>query len=138
MSAPSNSLTTQYNLRWSEELKEKIVDSSKDNNRSINQEIIARLEQSFLKEHSPPAPTKKVDVYLQVTPYFDAESEEDEYQNLILQFDPCLIPTKGDILEIENMAGGSTEFEVTKRRFNTTTNGYIIINLVVRRSENWD
>ncbi|WP_336975665.1 MULTISPECIES: Arc family DNA-binding protein [Acinetobacter calcoaceticus/baumannii complex] len=47
MSKNGGHLTVQYNLRWSEELRDKIADAAKDNTRSMNQEIIARLEQSF-------------------------------------------------------------------------------------------
>nr|WP_252047847.1 Arc family DNA-binding protein [Acinetobacter bereziniae] len=37
----------QYKLRWSEELREKIAQSAKKHNRSMNADIIARLEKSF-------------------------------------------------------------------------------------------
>lgn len=47
MSKSSGHLTIQYNLRWSEELKEKIAQSAKEHNRSMNADIVARLEQSF-------------------------------------------------------------------------------------------
>lgn len=47
MSKSSGHLTTQYNLRWSEELKEKIAQSAKEHNRSMNADIVARLEESF-------------------------------------------------------------------------------------------
>lgn len=47
MSKNGGNLTTQYNLRWSDELKEKISQSAKANTRSINQEVIARLENSY-------------------------------------------------------------------------------------------
>lgn len=39
--------TIQYNLRWSEEMRDRIAAAAKENTRSMNQEIIARLEQSF-------------------------------------------------------------------------------------------
>lgn len=50
MSKNGGNLTTQYNLRWSDELKEKIALSAKENTRSINQEVIARLEASYKNE----------------------------------------------------------------------------------------
>lgn len=37
----------QYKLRWSEELRDKIAQSAKEHNRSMNADIVARLEQSF-------------------------------------------------------------------------------------------
>lgn len=47
MSKSGGNLTTQYNLRWSDELKEKITQSAKEHNRSMNADIVARLEDSF-------------------------------------------------------------------------------------------
>lgn len=40
-------LTIQYNLRLSSELKDKIAESAKELNRSINSDIVARIEASF-------------------------------------------------------------------------------------------
>lgn len=40
----------QYKLRWPLELKEKIAQSAKEHNRSINAEICTRLENSFAVE----------------------------------------------------------------------------------------
>lgn len=50
MSKNGGHLTIQYNLRWSEELKEKISQSAKEHNRSMNADIVARLEKSFEPE----------------------------------------------------------------------------------------
>ncbi|MCJ0828702.1 Arc family DNA-binding protein [Acinetobacter sp. NIPH1876] len=47
MSKNGGNLTIQYNLRWTEEMRDKIAEAAKENTRSMNQEIIARLEQSF-------------------------------------------------------------------------------------------
>jgi len=43
----SGHLTIQYNLRLSSELKDKISKSAKELNRSMNSDIVARLEDSF-------------------------------------------------------------------------------------------
>ena len=43
----SKHLNAQYNLRWPNDLKEKIAQSAKEHNRSMNADIIARLESSF-------------------------------------------------------------------------------------------
>jgi len=43
----SGHLHPQYNLRWPEELKEKVAKSAKEHNRSMNADIVARLEESF-------------------------------------------------------------------------------------------
>lgn len=45
-----NQRDPQYKLRWPEELRDKVVASAKAYNRSMNADIIARLERSFLTE----------------------------------------------------------------------------------------
>ncbi len=37
----------QYKLRWPEELRQKVAQSAKEHNRSMNADIVARLEESF-------------------------------------------------------------------------------------------
>ncbi|WOE32744.1 MULTISPECIES: Arc family DNA-binding protein [unclassified Acinetobacter] len=49
----SGHLHPQYNLRWPKELKEKIAQSAKKHNRSMNADIVARLEQSLANEELP-------------------------------------------------------------------------------------
>lgn len=46
----SKHLNAQYNLRWPDDLKEKIAQSAKEHNRSMNADIVHRLEQSFINE----------------------------------------------------------------------------------------
>jgi len=138
MTASSGNLTTQYNLRWSEDLKEKVVDASKENSRSINQEIVARLEQSFSAPTEKPIANKKIDVCLQISSSPDFDLEEDEYQSLILQFDPAQIPMKGDVLEIEGVGGNTRTFEVNKRIINTSVSGHIGFTLELQRSTDWE
>jgi len=49
-------LGVAYNLRLPQELKDKIAESAKELNRSMNADIVARLEESFLRnESSAPA-----------------------------------------------------------------------------------
>lgn len=55
----SKHLNAQYNLRWPDELKEKIAQSAKEHNRSMNADIVARLEKSFEDEKPP---TQYVDI----------------------------------------------------------------------------
>ncbi|PTV50080.1 Arc family DNA-binding protein [Acinetobacter seifertii] len=43
-------LGVAYNLRLPQELKDKISDSAKEFNRSMNADIVARLEESFDQE----------------------------------------------------------------------------------------
>ena len=43
----SGHLNAQYNLRLPDDLKQKIAQSSKELNRSMNADIVARLEESF-------------------------------------------------------------------------------------------
>lgn len=47
MSKNGGNLTVQYNLRWTEELRDRVAYAAKENTRSMNQEIVARLEESF-------------------------------------------------------------------------------------------
>ncbi|MFH3652353.1 Arc family DNA-binding protein [Acinetobacter nosocomialis] len=42
-----NQKDPQYKLRWSEELRDKVAESAKAYKRSMNADIIARLERSF-------------------------------------------------------------------------------------------
>lgn len=49
-----NQKDPQYKLRWSEELRGKITDAAKENNRSINAEITQRLEDSFTNKSVDP------------------------------------------------------------------------------------
>lgn len=46
----------QYKLRLPEELRDKIKESAKEHIRSMNADIVARLEASFATEESPPKP----------------------------------------------------------------------------------
>ena len=46
----SGHLHPQYNLRWPEELRQKVAQSAKEHNRSMNADIVARLEESFEKD----------------------------------------------------------------------------------------
>ncbi|MCL6237095.1 Arc family DNA-binding protein [Acinetobacter sp. ANC 5033] len=43
----SGHLNAQYNLRLPDELKQKIAESAQELNRSMNADIVARLEESF-------------------------------------------------------------------------------------------
>lgn len=45
--------TVQYQLRLPEELRNTIRDSAKEHNRSMNADIVARLEESFKLENHP-------------------------------------------------------------------------------------
>lgn len=52
MSEDSNTVVT-LKVRVTPEFREKIVETAKSNNRSMNQEIVARLEKSFDDEDLP-------------------------------------------------------------------------------------
>ncbi|PCN59697.1 hypothetical protein CF596_11675 [Acinetobacter sp. YT-02] len=52
----ARNLDVEYKMRMTQELKDKIVESAKELNRSMNADIVARLEESFLRnESSAPA-----------------------------------------------------------------------------------
>lgn len=42
-----NQRDPQYKLRWPEDLRQKVAQSAKEHNRSMNADIVARLEESF-------------------------------------------------------------------------------------------
>lgn len=44
-----NLADVEYKMRMTQDLKNKIVESAKEHNRSMNADIVARLEQSFEK-----------------------------------------------------------------------------------------
>lgn len=44
-----NLADVEYKMRMTQDLKDKIVESAKEHNRSMNADIVARLEQSFEK-----------------------------------------------------------------------------------------
>lgn len=46
-----NQRDPQYKLRWPEELRQKVAQSAKEHNRSMNADIVARLEESFERKN---------------------------------------------------------------------------------------
>lgn len=70
----------QYKVRMPPELKEKIVKSAKEHNRSINADIVARLQESFDR------PTISANAPVEVLEnYFVAIKQEREYSKKILE-----------------------------------------------------
>lgn len=59
----------QFNLRLPQSLKESIDDAAQKNNRSINAEIVLRLQQSFLEY-----PSENAEKVLQKAEFFLAEA----------------------------------------------------------------
>ena len=56
-------LGVAYNLRLPQELKDKIAESAKELNRSMNADIVARLEESFLKNESSAPARSEVKIF---------------------------------------------------------------------------
>ncbi|RXS93942.1 Arc family DNA-binding protein [Acinetobacter junii] len=56
-------LGVAYNLRLPQELKDKIAESAKELNRSMNADIVARLEESFLRNESSVPPRSEVKIF---------------------------------------------------------------------------
>lgn len=52
----ARSSDVEYKMRMTQDLKDKIVESAKEHNRSMNADIVARLEDSFIRNDSS-APT---------------------------------------------------------------------------------
>ena len=59
-----NQRDPQYKLRWSEELRENVTQSAKEHNRSMNADVVARLEDSFTKHTPDFAITSIIPAYL--------------------------------------------------------------------------
>lgn len=58
-------LGIEYKMRMTQDLKEKIVASAKEHNRSMNADIVARLEQSFSSDEETDAKVMKMTVEMQ-------------------------------------------------------------------------
>lgn len=56
-------LGVAYNLRLPQELKDKIAESAKELNRSMNADIVARLEESFLRNESSAPSHSEVKIF---------------------------------------------------------------------------
>lgn len=80
MSKDGGNLTVQYNLRWSEEMRDKIATVAKENTRSMNQEIIARLEESFEPEIKV---TETLEFNLMMQSYMDQKKELEDMKNML-------------------------------------------------------
>lgn len=59
-SMSENQRDPQYKLRWPEGLRDKIAASAKEHNRSMNSDIIHRLEQSFKSGGAPTEREKRI------------------------------------------------------------------------------
>ncbi|WP_249443991.1 Arc family DNA-binding protein, partial [Acinetobacter baumannii] len=73
----SKHLGVEYKVRMPQELKDKIADSAKELNRSINQDIVARLEKSF-------APIDLDEIEKQLNDYY--------YSNDLIPATPIRLP----------------------------------------------
>ena len=82
MSKSGGNLTTQYNLRWSDDLKEKIAQSAKEHNRSMNADIVARLEESFEPEVKV---TETLEFELMMQSYLDQAKQIKELKEMLEQ-----------------------------------------------------
>ncbi|WP_119025618.1 Arc family DNA-binding protein [Acinetobacter soli] len=56
-------LGVAYNLRLPQELKDRIAESAKELNRSMNADIVARLEESFLRNESSAPSRSEVKIF---------------------------------------------------------------------------
>ncbi|WP_288364809.1 Arc family DNA-binding protein [uncultured Acinetobacter sp.] len=56
-------LGVEYKMRMSQELKDKIAESAKELNRSMNADIVARLEESFLRNESSVPQRSEVKIF---------------------------------------------------------------------------
>lgn len=75
-----NQKEPQYKLRWSEELRDKVVESAKSHSRSINAEICTRLEQSFEPELKF---TETIEFELMKQSYLDQAKQIKELRDML-------------------------------------------------------
>ena len=59
----SKHLGVEYKVRMPQELKDKIAESAKELNRSMNADIVARLEESFLRNESSAPSRSEVKIF---------------------------------------------------------------------------
>ena len=76
----SGHLHPQYNLRWPEELRQKVAQSAKEHNRSMNADIVARLEQSFNKGNA-----HETEMYLMNVMVKEQQKQIDQLQEMVKQ-----------------------------------------------------
>lgn len=83
----------EYKMRMTQELKDKIVESAKGHNRSMNADIVARLEKSFDNIHTIPSDVMTFEQYKNIMEesmekYIKAvhdQSQKEVHQKLIKQ-----------------------------------------------------
>lgn len=76
----SGHLHPQYNLRWPEELRQKVAQSAKEHNRSMNADIVARLEQSFNQGLN-----HETEMYLMNVMVKEQQKQIDQLQEMVKQ-----------------------------------------------------
>lgn len=76
----SGHLHPQYNLRWPEELRQKVAQSAKEHNRSMNADIVARLEQSFEQGLN-----HETEMYLMNVMVKEQQKQIDQLQEMVKQ-----------------------------------------------------
>ena len=76
----SGHLHPQYNLRWPEELRQKVAQSAKEHNRSMNADIVARLEQSFNKGNA-----HETEMHLMNVMVKEQQKQIDQLQEMVKQ-----------------------------------------------------
>ena len=79
MSEDSNTVVT-LKVRVTPEFREKIVETAKFNNRSMNQEIVARLEDSFSSQDN-----QNLELHLTMQAYKDQSKELKELKEMVLR-----------------------------------------------------
>lgn len=79
MSEDQNNIVT-LKVRVTAEFREKIATTAKENNRSMNAEIVARLEQSFNKVN-----THETEMYLMNVMVKEQQKQIDKLQEMVKQ-----------------------------------------------------
>lgn len=81
----SKHLGVEYKVRMPQELKDKIAESAKELNRSMNADIVARLEDSFLRHERSTTP--QADLLPHVN--YDTATYNEQYDYIAIQAKEC-------------------------------------------------
>lgn len=79
-----NLADVEYKMRMTQDLKDKIVESAKEHNRSMNADIVARLEESFLKTENS---STQGDLLPHVD--YDTATYNEQYDYIAIQAKQC-------------------------------------------------
>ncbi|WP_228144774.1 Arc family DNA-binding protein [Acinetobacter sp. ANC 5600] len=119
-----NLADVEYKMRMTQDLKDKIVESAKEHNRSMNADIVARLEESFTKSFTESVDFAKgfLNSYLQIraTTYYSSMIDLKEQYEKEPSTELLYEITKYEILFNEMMKLAQREEELRLQKFDNS------------------